>query len=406
MLGSRIASGALASHGLMNRLDGWLGADPSSAVPGGEPALPPYASLFLILGAVSVVTWLAGTAWMTRRQHTSFADAAASWGFRGWLWWLVGGSWELARLFTFAAGSEGMQQFVLSSPSFWIAAGVAGWVATFFSLASSSRGHAVGDGRRPCRDTKRTADPSYRRLPRAPGRLAVLRGVRGRLRRDELAVIPQSAIAARRLGYVRGAPVESVARQGISQLSRPGHLLGRARAGHSRAVDPPLSALAVAIVARIVRFAAVGRLLPPRLLDGATAHGAARDRPSGWPPRACSTFRCNFSTSASIGKHFAPTAWGFPFCSSRSISSKGGGTETFCLLAAVALGAGRLCDRIGSAGSLDRAGLGTPPTITRAHRRRPAEYAQLRRRIARRRREATGAFSFSGRGWPSFRSRT
>ena len=61
MLGSRIASGALASHGLMNRLDGWLGADPSSAVPGGEPALPPYASLFLILGAVSVVTWLAGT---------------------------------------------------------------------------------------------------------------------------------------------------------------------------------------------------------------------------------------------------------------------------------------------------------------------------------------------------------
>ena len=74
---------------------------------------------------------------MTRRQHTSFADAAASWGFRGWLWWLVGGSWELARLFTFAAGSEGMQQFVLSSPSFWIAAGVAGWVATFFSLASS-----------------------------------------------------------------------------------------------------------------------------------------------------------------------------------------------------------------------------------------------------------------------------
>ena len=134
MLGSRIASGALASHGLMNRLDGWLGADPSSAAPGGEPALPPYASLFLILAAVSVVTWLAGAAWMARRQQLSFAAAAASWGLRGWLWWVGGGSWELARLSTFAAGSEGMQQFILSSPSFWIAAGVAGWVATFFAL--------------------------------------------------------------------------------------------------------------------------------------------------------------------------------------------------------------------------------------------------------------------------------
>jgi uncharacterized membrane protein len=136
MLGSRIAAGALASHGLTNRLDVWLGADSSSAVPGGEPALPPYASLFLILGSVSVLSWLAGAAWMARRQHLSFAAAAASWGLGGWLWWLVGGSWELARLFTFAAGSEGMQQFVLSSPSFWIAAGVAGWVATFFALAS------------------------------------------------------------------------------------------------------------------------------------------------------------------------------------------------------------------------------------------------------------------------------
>jgi uncharacterized membrane protein len=134
MLGSRIASGALASHGLMNRLDGWLGADPSSVVPGGEPALPPYASFFLILASVSVATWLAGAAWMAQRQQLSFAAAAASWGLWGWLWWLVGGSWELARLFTFAAGSEGMQQFVLSSPSFWIATGVAGWVATFFAL--------------------------------------------------------------------------------------------------------------------------------------------------------------------------------------------------------------------------------------------------------------------------------
>ncbi len=148
MLGSRIASGALASHGLMNRLDGWLGADPASGVPGGEPALPPYASLFLILGAVSVVTWLAGAAWIARRQHISFAAAAASWGLRGWFWWLVGGSWELARLVTFAAGSEGMQQFVLSSPSFWIAAGVAGWVATFFALASrrAATGAAVAIG--------------------------------------------------------------------------------------------------------------------------------------------------------------------------------------------------------------------------------------------------------------------
>jgi uncharacterized membrane protein len=141
MLGSNLAAGALASHGLTNRIGAWLGAEsasgdgtPGTAPAGNEPALAPFGTIFLLLAAASAVTWLAGAWGISRRNRTSFSAAAATWGLWGWLWWLVGGSWEFARLLAFALGSEELQRFVLSSDSFWIAAGVAGWVATFLSL--------------------------------------------------------------------------------------------------------------------------------------------------------------------------------------------------------------------------------------------------------------------------------
>jgi uncharacterized membrane protein len=166
MLGSTLASGALASHGLTNRASAWLGAEP--AAPGsesgapaarGEPALPPFTPIFLLLTATSAVTWLAGAWWISRRRHTSFLVTAATWGLRGWLWWLVGGSWELARLVAFASGSAELQSFVLSSDSFWIAAGLAGWIATFLSLAFFSRARGA---------LTAAADPDEGRLPAPP----------------------------------------------------------------------------------------------------------------------------------------------------------------------------------------------------------------------------------------------
>jgi uncharacterized membrane protein len=134
ILGSSIAAGGLASHGLMNRIDGWLSGDTSPVSASGEPLLPPFAPIFSILAVVSLITLLAGAFWIAHRRHLSFAAAVGCWGSYGWLWWLVGGSWEVVRLLVGLIGPES-QLFVLSSASFWIAAGVAGWIATFLTLS-------------------------------------------------------------------------------------------------------------------------------------------------------------------------------------------------------------------------------------------------------------------------------
>ncbi|HEV8000800.1 MAG TPA: DUF2079 domain-containing protein [Planctomycetaceae bacterium] len=134
MLGSSIAAGGLASRGLMNRIDGWLSGEVPTASGSGEPLLPPYAPIFFLLAAVSLFTWLGGAFWISRRCNLPFSEAAGTWGLYGWLWWLVGGSWEVVRLLVGLIGPES-QLFVLSSASFWIAAGVAGWLATFVALA-------------------------------------------------------------------------------------------------------------------------------------------------------------------------------------------------------------------------------------------------------------------------------
>jgi uncharacterized membrane protein len=133
ILGSTIAGGGLASHGLINRIDGWFLGRPSGGV--GDPELPPFAPIFLILATMSFITWLAGAWWISRRRRVPFAVAAATWGFCGWLWWLAGGSWELGRLLVGALGIDELQVLVLSNASLWIAVGAAGWVATLLTLA-------------------------------------------------------------------------------------------------------------------------------------------------------------------------------------------------------------------------------------------------------------------------------
>ena len=137
ILGSSIASGGLASHGLMNRVDTWFLGKPQAAT--GDPDVPPYAPIFSILSAISLAALIGGAWWISRRSGLPFAEAAATWGLYGWLWWLVGGSWELAQLIASASGVDQLQALVLSSASFWIAAGVAGWVATFLTLAGARR---------------------------------------------------------------------------------------------------------------------------------------------------------------------------------------------------------------------------------------------------------------------------
>src|SRR5580704_4099344 len=135
MLGSSAAADALASRGLTARIVAWLSGHPPSIAGTVEPDVPPFAPIFLILAAVSVVTWVAGAWWISRRSQVPFAAAAATWGSSGWLWWVAGGSWEIVRLLVIRLGLNEWQLFVESSASFWIATGVAGWAATFVTLA-------------------------------------------------------------------------------------------------------------------------------------------------------------------------------------------------------------------------------------------------------------------------------
>jgi uncharacterized membrane protein len=135
MLGSSAVADALASRGLTARIVAWLSGHPPSIAGTVEPDVPPFAPIFLILAAVSVVTWVAGAWWISRRSQVPFAAAAATWGSSGWLWWVAGGSWEIVRLLVIRLGLNEWQLFVESSASFWIATGVAGWAATFVTLA-------------------------------------------------------------------------------------------------------------------------------------------------------------------------------------------------------------------------------------------------------------------------------
>lgn len=381
MLGSRIASGALASHGFMNRLDGWLGADPSAAVSGGEPALPPYGSLFLIVGVVSVVSWLAGAAWIARRQHLSFAAAAASWGLRGWLWWLVGGSWELARLFTFAAGSEGMQQFVLSGPSFWIAAGVAGWVATFFALASgrvdTGTPAVIGAGSRSetavgaaGRSGLPVTAPDGYRVPPAvwlcfAAYVVVFVAMNWQLYRSLRLPHGDSAMYEEHLwNLLHGKGFRSYLDQGI--------FLGE----HVQVIHVLLVPLYLLWPSQLLLELCDSLLLAACCFPvyWMARRRSGMSRPAVWLAAACLLyFPLQFLDIGIDWKTFRPNGLGIPVLLFALDQLERRRYKTFCLLAAVALGAGRLCNSAGSAWSLDRADAGTPPTITLARQRRPTK---------------------------------
>jgi uncharacterized membrane protein len=140
VLGSKIASGSIASHGLMDQLDARLVGEPASPDSTAEPPLPPFGPIFLALAVVSLGTWLAGAWWIARRSRIRFATSAANWGLRGWMWWIFGGGWEIVRLLALMIGSDGSQVLVLSSASIWIAVATAGWAATFLTLTQSASG--------------------------------------------------------------------------------------------------------------------------------------------------------------------------------------------------------------------------------------------------------------------------
>ncbi|MGE5194912.1 MAG: DUF2079 domain-containing protein [Deltaproteobacteria bacterium] len=108
-----------------------------------------FPPLLVCLGAFSIVTWVGGAAWISRRCKTSFPAALNQWGCYGWLWWLLPVAWELAGtaadlLDCMECRLLGDQILPLIHSTFW-----AGWCTTFFVLACRSTSSTCEPGRSP-----------------------------------------------------------------------------------------------------------------------------------------------------------------------------------------------------------------------------------------------------------------
>ena len=126
---------AFFSPASWQRLVASLGATPSASSPDGGLVDLAYIPVFLATLAVATALWLLGGLWITVRRRLPIRDALSVWGSRGWLWWLLPGLWEAARLASFTAGWEGLQLLLLSLPNMLYSLTLGGWMATGILLA-------------------------------------------------------------------------------------------------------------------------------------------------------------------------------------------------------------------------------------------------------------------------------
>ena len=87
VLSDSVLAQEIISAGLWQDLVAPLGA-PISARREGASADVPFAPVLAATAAFSLLTWLAGAGWISRRREIPFTAALCLWGSRGWLWWL------------------------------------------------------------------------------------------------------------------------------------------------------------------------------------------------------------------------------------------------------------------------------------------------------------------------------
>ena len=99
----------------------------------------------LLAGSVvwSLTCWAIGSAWLSRTM--GWGRASRCWAFRGWQWCCLPGIWELLRVLAFAINARPLERLLLTTPQFWWALTLAGWLSTFLMLNRQSQSLA-GDG--------------------------------------------------------------------------------------------------------------------------------------------------------------------------------------------------------------------------------------------------------------------
>jgi len=97
----------------------------------------PLDVLFIALLGVAIVSWLGGAAALAVKTKFPFSNILWVWGRDGFRWWLIPGIWLLLWTVASIAESETVVSLLAATPQLWLAATMAGFVATLFALSIS-----------------------------------------------------------------------------------------------------------------------------------------------------------------------------------------------------------------------------------------------------------------------------
>lgn len=92
-------------------------------------AVVAFFPIWLALLGVSAIALLAAVFAKRVQRRTPNFEIVGRFAFRGWLWWLLPGAWEVLRITAGLSGSAFLSGLVFVTPVFWIAVALAGWLA-------------------------------------------------------------------------------------------------------------------------------------------------------------------------------------------------------------------------------------------------------------------------------------
>ncbi len=224
-----------------------------------------------IVGAM-LCLWLMGAGLIAWRSGHSFRSALSRWGTAGWIWWWLPGLWSLGWLIAAVSDWTGGLFLLAGTVDLWWAVALAGSMTTGLTLAAGPIGERPDIAVMPSAAHSRWTRATLALLATMLVYVVVFTTMNWQLWR-------RPVDSARRLGHVRGAPVESAARQRLSQLPRPGPVPRRASTGHSSGTHSGVRRLAVASAAGTGGVGRPGIHSPAGVLDRATSHRQRTCRP-------------------------------------------------------------------------------------------------------------------------------
>src|SRR5262249_54277372 len=95
----------------------------------------PFAGIFEAIGVVSLLAWLGGAAWLSRRRGLSYWSALVLWGRWGWLWWLLPIAGDASGMAISRGDWPSRQALWLRSLPLCHSTLWAGWLTSFFALS-------------------------------------------------------------------------------------------------------------------------------------------------------------------------------------------------------------------------------------------------------------------------------